>query len=61
MKAILALLSKGLFAGALIKKRRYWPAMVPGPAMDRRLQDKPVGSVDAIEGTSNDNNNNVGN
>lgn len=41
---------KGLFACALIKKRRYWPWMVPGDAMERHFQDKEVGDTDAIEG-----------
>jgi hypothetical protein len=51
LKAILA--SKtvgGLFADALIKKRRYWPVLVPGPAMDERFAAKAVGEVEAIQG-----------
>lgn len=51
LKAILALKTVGgLFAGALIKKRRYWPALVPGPAMDERFAAKAVGEVEAIQG-----------
>lgn len=48
LKAILRLLSKGLFACALTKKRWYWPVMVPGPAMDKRFEDKQVGAINAI-------------
>mgnify|MGYP006166837385 FL=1 len=51
MKAILALKRVGgLYAGALIKKRRYWPTLVPGAAMDTWFQEKSVGDVDAIQG-----------
>jgi hypothetical protein len=41
---------KGLYAGALIKKRRYWPTLVPGNAMDARFADKAVGDVDQVTG-----------
>ena len=54
LKAILALKRVGgLYAGALIKKRRYWPTLVPGPAMDTWFQEKNVGDVDAIQGIDN--------
>jgi len=50
LKAIVALYRKGLYAGALIKKRRYWPTLVPGEAMDARFAGKAVGDVDQITG-----------
>ncbi len=51
MKAILALKRVGgLYAGALIKKRRYWPTLVHDAAMDTWFQEKSVGDVDAIQG-----------
>ena len=51
-KAILALKTVGgLFAGALIKKRRYWLTRVPGGTIDDRFQGKTVGDVDCIQGT----------
>jgi hypothetical protein len=51
LKAILALKTVGgMYAGALIKKRRYWPALVPGPAMDARFESKGVGDVEGIQG-----------
>ena len=53
LKAIVALYQKGIYAGALIKKRRYWPTLVPGPAMDDRFAAKEVGSVEALCGTLN--------
>ena len=50
LKAILALRQKGLFAGALIKKRCYWPTLVPGDKMDVYFASKNVGDVNAIQG-----------
>ena len=34
LKAIVAFYEKGIYAGALIKKHRFWPALVPGDAID---------------------------
>eukprot|EP00977_Amphora_coffeiformis_P000513 scaffold130_cov151-Amphora_coffeaeformis.AAC.2 len=50
LKGIIALRQKGVFASALIKKRRYWPAYVPGDDIDRHFDDKEVGYVDALQG-----------
>ncbi|KAL7549033.1 hypothetical protein ACHAWF_012294, partial [Thalassiosira exigua] len=50
LKAILALRDRGLFAGALIKKRRYWPTLVPGDKMEEHFASKKVGEIDAIQG-----------
>ena len=52
--AILGLLKMGIYAGALIKKRRYWLTRVPGAAMDEYFSDKAVGEVDAIQGEDSD-------
>eukprot|EP00804_Cyclotella_cryptica_P018793 CCRYP_021187-RA/>CCRYP_021187-RA protein AED:0.33 eAED:0.33 QI:0/0/0/1/0/0/2/0/393 len=49
--ALLSLKKKGVYGGALIKKRRYWPSMVAGDAIDKHFDDKEVGSVAAVEGT----------
>eukprot|EP00804_Cyclotella_cryptica_P001269 CCRYP_012764-RA/>CCRYP_012764-RA protein AED:0.37 eAED:0.03 QI:0/0/0/0.5/1/1/4/0/472 len=53
LKALVALHEKGIYAGALIKKRRYWPALVPGEAMDERFAGKSPGECEAITGTLN--------
>ena len=53
LKALVALHEKGIYAGALIKKRRYWPALVPGKAMDERFAGKSPGECEAITGTLN--------
>ena len=50
LKAIVGLCQHGIFSGALIKKRRYWPALVPGDAIDQYFEDKPVGSAAAVAG-----------
>ena len=51
LKGLIELRRRGLFACALIKKRRYWPTLVPGDMMERRFADMNVGDVDAIEGS----------
>jgi hypothetical protein len=48
-KGIVALEAKGVYAGALIKKRRYWPKSVPGGAIDEHFVGKEVGDVDMLE------------
>ena len=40
----------GLFACAVIKKRRYWPAMVPGDAMTEAFDEGQGGDSMAISG-----------
>jgi hypothetical protein len=54
LKGIIELKKLGVYASALIKKRRYWPRDVPGDAMDNRLRNKGLGSTDAIYGKSED-------
>jgi hypothetical protein len=48
-KGVVALESKGVYAGALIKKQRYWPKGVLGEAMDEHFRNKEVGDVDMLE------------
>ena len=40
LEALIALRKVGVFAGALIKKRQYWPKYVPGDVIDRHFKDK---------------------
>ena len=51
LRGIVELRRRGVFACALIKKRRYWPTLVPGDAMERHFSTMNVGEVDAIEGS----------
>ena len=39
----------GVYADALIKKRKYWPKGVPGDAIDQYFADKDVTYVDMLE------------
>ena len=48
--ALLALKKKGVYAGALIKKRHYWPSLVAGNAIDGHFDNKEVGAFAAVEG-----------
>ena len=50
LKANVGLRQHGVFSGMLIKKQRYWPALVPGDAIDEYFDGKPVGSVDVVAG-----------
>ncbi len=51
LKGIIELKKRGVFAAALIKKRRYWPKYVKGDEIKQHFNDKEVGDVDAIEGS----------
>lgn len=50
LKGIAELRKKGVFAAALVKKRRYWPKHIKGEAIKTHFQDKEVGTVDAMKG-----------
>ena len=45
---------KGILACALIKKRIYWPSMVPGKDMKDNFMDVEVGETTSIQGTVDD-------
>ena len=44
----------GVFAGALIKKRCFWPKYITGDAIDNRLAGNNMGDVAAVEGYLDD-------
>lgn len=50
LKGIVELKKKGVFSSALIKKRRYWPMYIDGDGIKTHFDDKPVGSVDVLNG-----------
>ncbi len=50
LKALINLKKHGVFASAVIKKRRYWPAYVKGDVIDEKMKDKDLGECDAIKG-----------
>jgi hypothetical protein len=44
LQGIIELWKKGVFAGTLIKKCKYWPKQhVPGDVMDKHMEAKEVG------------------
>ncbi len=51
LKGIVELKKEGIYAGALIKKRRYWPSLVPGEEIDSHFESKNVGETDVISGS----------
>jgi hypothetical protein len=48
LKALIELKKVSLFACAVIKKRRYWPLLVPGNAMTEAANEAQVGDSMAI-------------
>ena len=51
LRGLTELLKKGVFASAVIKKRRYWPRYVDGDAIESRMEGKAIGACDALHGT----------
>jgi len=50
LQGLIELRKVGVYASAVIKKRRYWPKYCPGKAMDQRMASKDIGDTDCIEG-----------
>jgi Transposase IS4 len=53
LAGIIALRQMGVYASAMIKKRRYWPKNVPGDDIQAHFAGRGVGAVDALDGTMN--------
>ena len=53
LEAIIELKKKGVFASAMIKKRRYWPKHVKGDDIKERMKDKEVGTCERLPGILN--------
>ena len=51
LKGFIKLSKKGIFAYAVIKKRKHWPYIVPGKYMKDYFGEVEVGETDAIQGT----------
>jgi Transposase IS4 len=54
LKGLIELRKKGLFAAALIKKRRYWPKYIQGDAVKQHFEGNNVGDADAWNGKFED-------
>ena len=50
LEGIFELRKMGVYAGALNKKRRYWPKHVPGQLINTHFKDKEVGNTDSLHG-----------
>jgi hypothetical protein len=48
LKSLVELKKVGIFACAVIKKRRYWPAFVPGEAINRQFHNLGLGVGDSL-------------
>ena len=54
LKGIVELRKKGVFASALIKKRRYWPKYIHGEEVKEHFNDKEVRDADSWGGKLED-------
>ena len=50
LEGVVELPKLGVFGGALIKQRRYWPKYIPSDKIDDHFKDKEVGGVDSLTG-----------
>ena len=50
LQGLIELKKIGVFASALIKKRRYWPKHVPGELIDEFFEELEVGESDSLYG-----------
>ncbi len=48
LKSLVELKKVGIFACAVIKKRRYWPAFFPGEAINRQFNNLGLGVGDLL-------------
>ena len=50
LRAIIELKKRGVYASALIKKRRFWPKHIKGEEINSHFDDKEVGHADSLPG-----------
>ena len=50
LRGLVELQKNGVYAAAVIKKRRYWPRFVDGDWIDDGMKDKEVGDVGVLSG-----------
>jgi Transposase IS4 len=50
LMALIELRKRGVFAAALIKKRRYWPKFIDGNAIIKHFADMEIGDIDSLPG-----------
>lgn len=54
LQALIELKKVGVYAGAVIKKRKYWPRYIRGAAIEEHMKEKDVGDADVAVGTLDD-------
>ena len=59
LQAIVELRKKGVYAAAVIKKRRYWPKYIPGVKIDEHMEGRSVSDFDCLAGTLDNVNYNI--
>ena len=50
LKGLVELKKRGIYASALIKKRKYWPKYIKGDIIRQHFDDKAVGNCDSWKG-----------
>lgn len=50
LRALVALQKNGVFASSVIKKRMFWPALIPGDTIDAKMSEKPVETTESLRG-----------
>ena len=50
LKGIVELKKRGIYASALIKKRKYWPKYIKGDVIKQHFDEKAVGNCDSWKG-----------
>ena len=50
LSAIIELKKRGVYASALIKRRKYWPKYIDKDSIDTHFEGKEVGSIDSLPG-----------
>ena len=50
LRATIELKKRGVYASALIKKRKYWPKYIDGDSIDAHFEGKEVGNMDSLPG-----------
>ena len=54
LQGLIELRKVGVYASAVIKKRRYWPKHVPGKAIDDKMKDEELGATNSVSGKLDD-------
>ena len=54
LKGLIQFRNRGVFAYSAIKKRRYWPSVVPCKDIEDHFGELEVGETDTIQGTVDD-------